>query len=73
MIQGMKALARYRKKADLSQSEMAVILGISQSMVALIETGDRKPGAQLARKIEFVTGISREKLRPDIFGEYKAA
>lgn len=52
----MSALAEYRTARNLSQRELAKILGTSQSIVCRIERGDIRPGLDLAFKIERVTG-----------------
>ncbi|MBZ4687318.1 MAG: transcriptional regulator [Clostridiales bacterium] len=44
-------LYKLRRKYNLSQEEIAKTLGISRSYYGHIETGERKPGLILARKI----------------------
>lgn len=52
-----------------SKSEMAEYLGISNTWMALLIAGTRKPSAILARKIEKATQgmVTRKELRPDLF------
>lgn len=54
------------------QSQLASALSIKQGHVAMWVHRDKKaPPAEYVLKIEELTGISRHKLRPDVFGEEK--
>lgn len=65
---GMSSLiTRYRKARDLTLQALATDLSIDKSNLWRWERG-RVPVARL-RDVERVTGISRAKLRPDIFGK----
>ena len=64
----MKHLVRYMAREKLNQATLAKSLGIAPCTLSLILSGDRKPGIEVTKKIERVTGIPRDKLRPDIFG-----
>lgn len=44
-------LREYRKKAGMSQSELALILKVSQRYIAFLENGQRTPSLNLAKKI----------------------
>lgn len=56
------------------QTKIADALGITQGHIGKWISRDRKaPPAEYVLKIEEVTGISRHKLRPDVFGEEKEA
>jgi len=63
----MGALCEYRKQNGLTQAALAQRLGISQSAVAHLESGSRKPRPKLVLLIEEVTGIPRHEIRPDIY------
>lgn len=62
-------LRQYRREHDLSQTELADRLGITQDAVSKIERYDRQPGPILARRIDRVTEgeIPCHQLRPDIW------
>ena len=52
------------------QSKLAEELDIKQGHVAMWIHRDKKaPPAEYVLKIEKLTGVSRHKLRPDVFGE----
>jgi DNA-binding transcriptional regulator YdaS (Cro superfamily) len=55
----------------MSQEALARLIGVTKPQVSRWETGQRKISARQAREIERFTGISRERLRPDIFGPVK--
>lgn len=55
-------LRDHRKKLNLSQSEMAKMLGITQPYLSQIENGLRKPSLEMALKISKELGVE-----PDIF------
>lgn len=59
----------FRLKKNLTQIEMAKFLGMSQGAICNIESGRRKIGAKALSKISLLTGITKSKLRPDLFDE----
>lgn len=61
------ALRAYRDRNQLSQEEVAERLGISRSMVGLLENGEREFTADMAVRIEERLGIDRVLIRPDLF------
>ena len=63
----MNELQRYLAAEDLKQTDLARSIGISESMLSLILSGERKPGIALTKRIEAVTGIQRHLLRPDVY------
>lgn len=65
----MDDLSRYMKERDLTRVGLAQQLGVTPSMLSHICSGRRQPGVALTKKIEALTGIPRENLRPDIFGD----
>ena len=58
--------------SDVEQQRLADKLDTSVPYLYQISTGFRKPGHKFAKRLEKETGIPREKLRPDIFGELRA-
>lgn len=65
-------LKTYRKNRQMTQGELASVLGISDAMVTHIENGRRPITPAKAVAWAPILGISREALCPEIFGE-KAA
>ena len=59
----------WRAGEGLSQKDLAAKLGVTRWSVVAIETGRRKPSFTLVQSIVDLTGIPREALRPDVFGE----
>lgn len=60
-------LKAYRGKHGLSQSDLAVKLGVSRQLVGALETGTRPFTPEMANLIEEKLGINRVVIRPDIF------
>lgn len=60
-------LKSYREKHDLSQQELADLLGVSRGLVSLIETGERPITPENAKDWESKLDVPREKLCPDVF------
>lgn len=50
-------MARLRREKDLTQAELAGLLGISQRMVAACEAGERRPSPDLAQRIGAELGM----------------
>ena len=51
------------------QSQLAELLDIKQGHVSMwVNRNKKAPPAEYVLKIEKATGISRHKLRPDVFG-----
>ena len=59
------ALRMYRKKAGLTQSELARLLNIGRSTVCMWESGDREPGFDTLAKIAAVLGVPTSALIDD--------
>lgn len=57
-----KNIVRARKKAKLSQADLAKKLDMSRSSVSEYEAGKHKPKLDLLIKIAKVTGVSLEDL-----------
>ncbi len=56
----------YRAERNLSQSDLALALGVSSSAVSLIEAGKRFPGRLVTLKIRKMTGAPVHVLLGDI-------
>jgi DNA-binding XRE family transcriptional regulator len=50
-----------RLKADLSQTALAELLDVHQSLVSMIEREERNPGRHVALKIRAFAGIQIEE------------
>ncbi len=57
-LRGAQLLATLRQKAKLTQTELAKRAGISRSMIAQLEIGDRSPSRKLLGKLCRVMAIS---------------
>ena len=66
-------LLAYRKKARLTQQELADKLDVSRQLVAAIEGGDRGITDEMALHIEARLGLDRMITRPDLFRRRRAA
>lgn len=60
-------IAVYRENNDLTQHQLAVKLGVSQSFLANVERGTRPITPKRAIEWEAKLGIDRAKLCPEIF------
>ncbi len=58
-----KRLRAYRKLKNLTQQELAELLGISIAIVGGIERGTREPSKDVLGKISLVLGVTEEELR----------
>jgi DNA-binding transcriptional regulator YdaS (Cro superfamily) len=66
----MENIITWRKSQEIkTQEHAAKLMGISVPYLSMIENGQRKIGVSKIARISKVTGISRQELRPDIFGE----
>jgi transcriptional regulator with XRE-family HTH domain len=66
-------LRAYRLKKRLSQQELADQLGVSRSLVAMMECGERGFTDAMALVIEDRLGIDRMITRPDLFRRRRTA
>jgi len=57
-----RRLSDLRNQAGLSQEELANAVGVSQSMIARIESGDRDPGTEIKIKLALYFRVSVEWL-----------
>lgn len=62
----MSRIAKFRKKAQLTQRELADQLKMSERSVAFWEQGRRHPKAKTLRKIARVLGCKFEDLLADL-------
>lgn len=67
----MNPLKKYRNTHDLTQKELADIVGVTQGCINHIECERRVASAKLCILIEKETKkeIKRASLRPDLFGD----
>ena len=56
-------LKKYRLDNNLTQTEMAESIGTSQVYYCLLETGAKKPGIQMIRKISKVLEVEPRTIR----------
>jgi len=55
-------LIRLRKERKMTQQQVAEILGITRSFYGMIETGDRNPTLDLAKKIAELFQVDIEEI-----------
>ncbi|GAX88632.1 helix-turn-helix domain-containing protein [Effusibacillus lacus] len=60
-----KRLRAYRKLKNLTQQELADLLGISIAIVGGIERGTREPSKDVLLKISRILGVTESELRGD--------
>lgn len=65
----MNPIEQFRKEAGLSREQVAAEIGVDPVTVWRWENGKVLVPPDRLAKVESVTGISRQKLRPDIFGD----
>lgn len=63
----MEQLKKWREANDWTAEMAGAGVGVSKVHWLRLENGDRAVTAEMAVKIERLTGIPREALRPDIF------
>jgi transcriptional regulator with XRE-family HTH domain len=61
-------IQEYREANELSQAELGELLGVHQSFIARIESGERPITAKKAIKWAPILNIDRAALCPEIFG-----
>lgn len=64
---------RTRRRWALSQSELALLLGTSQSIVSRLEGGETIPDALLAFRLQAIFGHSPRALFPGLYGSAEDA
>lgn len=63
------SFANARKRANLSQADVAKEVGVDQSTVCLWETGKTKPRASILPKIAAIYGVTVDELLSDGRGD----
>lgn len=58
----MTAIRIYRERAGFTQSKLADAIGVSQSAVAMWETGDRKPNIITLKQIASILSCTVDDL-----------
>ena len=61
--------ARHLAEPRLTQRDLAAVLDVSPALVALVETGDRRPSVDLARRWAQALAQPPERIFPDVFSE----
>ncbi len=65
----MEDLKAYREQHKLSCADFGKLVGVTRVTVFRWEDGTRRIDLSLVPKITQITGIPRERLRPDVFGD----
>lgn len=65
----MEELKTFRARHNMTLAELGRLVGVSRGTVFRWEDGSRSVSIKRLGKVAEVTGIPREKLRPDIFGD----
>lgn len=55
-------LVRLRRKRNLTQADLAQMVGVSRSLIARVEAGWEKPYRKLRREIAKVLEVEEEKI-----------
>ena len=66
-------LLTLRKRSGLSQSELAMLLGISASALCRSESLSRRPTIELAIGAEIIFGQSAKDIFPALYGDVERA
>lgn len=64
----LTALKKYREGREMSQAQLGQEIGVAAETVYRWENGRRKIGLSLLPSVCEITGLSREQLRPDVYG-----
>ena len=59
---------QFRDARKLKQAQAAALLGVNKSTYLRWERGDSKPNLTTLGELSKKMGISRKRLRPDIYG-----
>ncbi|EPM0011131.1 transcriptional regulator [Pseudomonas aeruginosa] len=63
------AISRAGGQSELSRKLAAFGVNLSQQMISHYLRGSGHCPAEMVLKVEALTGVSRHRLRPDVFGE----
>lgn len=69
MIADMNPIAKYREDSGKSREDMASEIAVDPTTIWRWETGRVPIPVERLADVERITGIPRNQLRPDIFGE----
>ena len=61
----MKGIARCRKKAKMTQSELAILLGVTLMTISNYERGVREPSIENLKRMSEIFGVPIEELIAD--------
>ena len=64
----MRKLHEIRKEKNISQQELADMIGVNQGCISMYENGQRSPRLEIAAKIAAALGVTVD----DLIGEKKA-
>ncbi len=65
-IKPKNKIKKFREQKKLKQSALANRVGVHQSEISMIETGERQPSVYLAGKIAKVLDKSVDEVFPDV-------
>ncbi len=65
-IKPKNKIKKFREQKKLKQSALANRVGVHQSEISMIETGEREPSVYLAGKIAKVLDKSVDEVFPDV-------
>ena len=65
----MTAIREYRKKQNMTQAELAKIVGVVPSTITQYETGVRKPDIIVLKKIATALSVTTDKLLKPVNAE----
>jgi len=65
-MEGKNPYLAYRERQQLSQADLARLLGFSRSYVRRLETGERQIGPDRLTDVSAKLGVSAKILRPDL-------
>ena len=71
-LPGAHALARARARADLTQRDLAELLGVSTRAVRKWEKGQSIPSHRRLPAMALCLGISEDELESLVYGEWQA-
>lgn len=58
----MTAIKKYRFRADMTQKELALKMGVSQACINMWERGKRYPDIVSLKKLAFILGCTTDQL-----------
>ena len=61
----MKGIARCRKRADMTQAELAFLLGVTEMTISNYECGTREPSIETLKKLAGIFNVTVDELIAD--------